>query len=191
MKKIIIITIIIALVAIIGTTIFIFHSKNNANEKEPYDFNFEITENPYGFQWGMSIDEVEDKIKEIGLTKVKNINTTIVCNGYDFQNISGLNVKVFFLFDKDKELTDIMYSFDFTNTSFDFTSSEFSEAYKKELSNVFGKEIKHPEQKENATYWLGDKTFITALNSSENKISFTFTDITSQPALVDDLKLLK
>jgi len=202
-KKFIIPIIIVVLVAIVVVLVFLVHNSNKNKEAEPYNFNFKIPEQPYGFQWGMSMEEVDDKLLENGLFKKRQLINSIICYDYDYLNITDLTVKVYFIFNDDRQLTDIRFHFDFSDASiyyaeegfypeegFDFTTNELLVAYKNELNNMFGEGIPNPEDIDH-TFWVVEDMIIDLYDVSENSFYVSYKDAESYPDIVSKLKLLK
>ncbi len=179
----IIIPLIILLVVAVGAGVFYF-----VNRKELIDI--EISENPYGFEWGISMAEVESQLSEKGLSKkLDSVQSKIMlsCTEYNFQDIVGLNVRVVFMFNDTDQLTDVAYFFEYEDDEVDVSIEEMQMSFEAALNEKYGEYIEFDDL---AKHWIGEKMFVTMLER-EGRFTVEFTDVNSEPDIVDALKALK
>jgi len=186
-KRLFISVIIITLLLIVAGVLFLLYYLNKEEEKPEYVFNFTDVEYPYGFKWGMSLEEVEDQILTKGLYKETKYES-LVCNDNNFQNNIGLSSRMGFLFNENNELYNIMIIISFKNKTFDFTEEEFIDAYNDELSEIFGPVIEFDDN----YYWINEETMVTLyINEEKNEYSYSFSDVNTCKELADELELLR
>lgn len=183
----IIIPLIILLVVAVGAGVFYF-----VNRKELIDI--EISENPYGFEWGISMAEVEAQLSEKGLSKKLDSfqsSQTLSCTEFNFQNITGLDVRVVFLFGDSDQLRDVMYFFEYEDSEVDVSKEEMGLSYEAALDKCFGESVSVVEGE--GEYWIGEKALISMLGdySEKSSVSVCFSDANAYMELVEALKALK